>query len=77
MEIHYIRSLDELVANGTIPVLPLRHHQLIIYGAITKLSTFIGNGTLFDTYSMKYAEGMGQLMREENPVKTIRKRPIA
>jgi len=77
LDLHYIRTLDKLVKNTDTPVLPARHHQLIVYGAITKLSTFIGNGTLYDTYSMKYAEGMGQLMREENPAKVVRKRPIA
>lgn len=77
LDLHYIRTLQELVNNTDTPILPARHHALIVYGAITKLSTFIGNGTLYDTYSMKYAEGMGQLMREENPAKVIRKRPIA
>jgi len=77
LDLHYVRTLDKLVKNTSVPILPARHHQLIVYGAIVKLSTFIGNGTLYDTYSMKYAEGMGQLMREENPAKVIRKRPIA
>lgn len=77
LEMHYLRDLHELVSNTDEPILPPRHHQLLVYGAIMKLSTFTGDPTLFDTYSTKYAIEMGQLMREENPVKTVRKRPIA
>jgi hypothetical protein len=77
LQLHYMLTLQELSANGDIPRLPLRHHQLIIYMAIMKLSTFIGNATLYDTYSVKAAEGLGQLLREENPGKEIRKRPLA
>lgn len=77
LQLHYTKQPDELTINTDVPVIPLRHHQLIVYGAIMKLSTFVGNPTLYDTYSVKYAEALGQLMREENPAKIIRKRPIA
>ena len=77
LTIHYVRDLDELTQNTSVPLIPQRHHQLIVYGALLKVSTFIGNPTLFDTYSLKYAEEMGQLMREENPARVVTKRPIA
>lgn len=77
LKIYYFKKLHQLTANTSIPLLPDRHHQLIVYGAVMKLSSYVGNATLFDTYSVKYAEELGQLMREKNPAKTIRKRPIA
>ena len=77
LDLHYIRELDVLTANTSVPVIPERHHQLIVYMAIMKLSTYVGNATLYDTYSVMTATGLGQLMREENPAKVIRKRPIA
>lgn len=77
LDLYYISTLQELANNGDVPILPARHQQLIVYSAILKLSTFVGNATLYDTYSVKTAEGMGQLMREENPYREIRKRPIA
>lgn len=77
LDLHYTRTLHELVNNTDEPLVPLRHRQVIVYGALMKLSTFIGNPTLYDTYSVKYAEELGQLLREENPVLTVRKRPVA
>jgi len=77
LDLHYTKTLHELVNNTDEPLIPSRHHQLIVYGALMKVSTFVGNPTLFDTYSMKYAEEMGQLMRESNPAKAVRKRPVA
>ena len=76
LDLHYTRTLDPLVNNGDTPDIPERHQMMIVYGAVMKLSTFVGNPTLFDTYSFKYSEGMGQLLREENPAKTVRKRPV-
>lgn len=77
LDLHYNRSLDTLSVNTDVPLIPLRHHQILVYGAIMKLATFVGNPTLYDTYAVKYAEELGQLMREENPVKRVTKRPIA
>lgn len=77
LDVYYIRELQTLVNNSDIPVLPERFHMAIVYGAVVKLSTFVGNATLYDMYSLKYGEIMGQLMREENPPKFIRKRPVA
>lgn len=74
---HYIRTIHELSGNSDIPIIPERHHMLIVYGAVMKLSTFVGNDTLFDTYNVSYSQEMGQLLREENPAKSVRKRPIA
>lgn len=73
---YYIRTLHALTLNTSVPIIPERHQQLIVYGALMKMSTYLGNMTLFDTYSIKYAEGLGQLMREANPPKSITKRPI-
>jgi len=77
LDAHYILKLDELSGNTAIPILPERHHMLIVYGAVMKLSTFVGNATLYDTYSLMYTQELGQLMREENPAKKVRKRPVA
>lgn len=77
MDAHYIRKIHELSGNSSVPILPERHHMLIVYGAVMKLSTFVGNQTLYDTYSLAYSQEMGQLLREENPVKRVRKRPVA
>lgn len=76
LELHYLKTLDRLTNNTDVPLIPERHQQAIIYGAVMKLSTFTGDPTLFDTYSVKYAEELGQLMREENPRKVVTKRPI-
>ena len=77
LDLHYIRALDDLTSNTQEPIVPARFHQILVYGALMKLSTYIGNPTLYDEYSVKYAEILGQLMREENPAKTVRKRPVA
>ena len=77
LDLFYIRSLHELSGNNDTPYLPDRHQQLIIYMAIVKLSTFLGNSTLYDMYTYESAKGMGQLMREENPYREVRKRPLA
>jgi len=77
LNLHYIKTLQELRSNIDVPRLPVRHHQLIVYMAVMKLSTFIGNATLYDTYSDATATAMGQLLREENPYREVRKRPIA
>lgn len=77
IDIFYTLTLDLLTLNTQVPLIPGRHHQIIVYGACMKLATFVGNPTLFDTYSVKYAEELGQLMRETNPAKVVTKRPIA
>lgn len=77
LDIYYVKTLDVLTTATQIPRIPDRFHQAIVYGAVMNLSTFVGNSTLYDTYSVKYSTIMGQLMREENPAKFVRKRPIA
>ena len=77
LDLFYTLDLDILVKNTQVPLIPNRHHNIIVYGACMKLATFVGQPTLFDTYSVKYAEELGQLMRETNPPKTVTKRPIA
>jgi len=74
--IYYIKELDELTLNTSEPTLPKRHHQCIIYGALMKVATYLGNVTLFDMYAQLYAQELNQLMREANPPKSITKRPI-
>jgi hypothetical protein len=76
LDLHYTKALHQLVNNTDEPLVPVRHRQIIIYGALMKISTYTGNPTLFDTYSIKYAESMGQLMREENPARRVTKRPV-
>lgn len=77
LEMYYYKELDILTLNTSVPIIPTRHHQLLVYGALMKVASYLGNMTLFDTYSIKYAEELGQLMREANPPKRIYKRPIA
>lgn len=77
LDLHYTKKLDVLKVNTDVPKIPDRHHQLIVYGALMKVSTFMGNPTLYDTYNVKYSEELGQLMREENPAVRVIKRPIA
>jgi len=77
LDIHYIRDIHLLSENSDTPILPTKFHMAIVYGAIMKLSTFIGNQTLYDTHSANHAMILGQLMRDENPAKTVRKRPVA
>lgn len=77
LDLHYLKKLHQMTSNTDVPIIPDRHHQILVYGAVMKLATFTGDSTLFDTYSVKYAEELGQLMREENPAKRVSKRPIA
>ena len=77
LEIYYTSTFDELTTATQIPAIPERFHQAIVYGAVMKLATYVGNPTLFDTYARQYAEAMGQLMREQNPPKFVRKMPVA
>ena len=77
LDLNYTLTLDQLVNNTDEPKIPLRHQQAIVYAAVMKVSTYTGDPTLYDTYSVKYAEEMGQLMREENPARWVTKRPIA
>jgi hypothetical protein len=76
LDLHYTKTLHQLVNNTDEPLVPLRHRQTIVYGALMKVSTYTGNPTLYDTYALKYAEEMGQLMREENPARRVTKRPV-
>ena len=77
LDLYYTKSLDALLNNIDVPLIPDRHHQILVYGACMKLSTFVGNPTLYDTYAIKYAEELAQLMRESNPVKRVTKQPVA
>ena len=77
IEINYIDELDTLSINTDTPRILSRHHQCIVYGALMKVGTYLGKMTLYDMYAIKYAEALGQLMRESNPPKRITKRPIA
>lgn len=77
LDIYYTKELQNLTTATQVPWLPERYHQAIVYGAVVKLATFVGNPTLHDTYALKYDQIMGSLMREENPPKFVRKRPVA
>lgn len=77
MTLHYTRTLDVLSSNTQVPLIPINFHQLIVYMAVMTVSTYLGNPTLYDTYSVKTSITLGQLLRDSNPAKVIRKRPIA
>ena len=74
---HYWRTPQELLLTATIPILPEKHHWIIVYKAALGLSAFVGNQSIHQDASFNYAKAWGNLMRDENPVQHMYMRPIA
>jgi len=73
---HYYRKPQELVNNTDIPILPSEHHYLIVYAALSNLTSYISSD-IYQVSLNNYNIGMGQLMRKELPGKSVRMRPLA
>lgn len=75
---HYYTAPESLSGDSDTPsYLPSEHHMLIVYRAVSELAVYMGESVLEKRYSLKYAQGLQQLMRMSVPAKSVKKRPIA
>ena len=74
---HYYRAPQILVNNTDEPIIPKKHHWIIVYAACIELSTIVSNLELYQRASLLYSKAMGQLMREQVRAKQVKPRPVA
>lgn len=73
----YKKSNQTLSAATDIPELPTDYHMLIVYEAASRYALTIALGHVYDQYSQKALEMLGNLLREQNPQKVFKVRGIA
>jgi len=73
---HYFRTPQELTDTADVPLVLSKHHWAIVYKAAMGLAGFVGNPTLYQSAALEYSRAFGELLRDENPGKTIEMRPI-
>lgn len=62
----------QILKNGTdIPEITVRWHKLIVFKALELMAVYMGNGELYQKYSMEYAQYLGELMRMSIPPKRV------
>ena len=74
--IQYKRVPDILTVNTSVPILPVRFHNIVAYKALIGLGSFLGNVDLIDRYANKYSVELGQLMRSQLPMKYLKTSPL-
>ena len=73
----YKKNNQTLSAATDIPELPTDYHMLIVYEAASRYALTIALGHVYDQYSQKALEMLGNLLREQNPQKVFKVRGIA
>lgn len=76
LNFRYYRSPEVLLTDSQVPSLPISFHNLIVYTAAAKMAVYLGSPEIYQEYSRKAEEMMGQLMRLEVPKKRMRPRPM-
>lgn len=67
LSFRFQRVPEILSENTDVPKLPISFHNLILYKAVEKMSTYLSSPELFGNYSLETARMQGQLMRSEVP----------
>ena len=75
--IGWYRGIETLTANNQVPILPLNHHEVIVWGATKKVANFFGNNDMYLYALNEYKKGMQKLKRDQVPAKKILVRPMA
>jgi DUF1680 family protein len=57
--------------------MPVDYHDLIVYEAVRRYSLSIGMAHIYQEYTDKYENLLGDLLREQNPKKLFKVRGIA
>ncbi len=76
IEFDYYRAPQTLVNDTDTPLIPLAHHQLIVYKAVEKMSIYLVAPELYKAYSTEANKMLGQLMRQERRPTRWQGRPI-
>lgn len=63
----YYKSIQQLVNDGDLPELPLRHRPVIAWYALLLLSEHDEGGTAMATSNRRYREALGDLERDQLP----------
>jgi hypothetical protein len=74
--LHYFRKPQQLSANTDIPICPTEHHDAIVFQALTDLAAHFGNRDIYSTASVRANQLYSNLLRSQNPSKTITPRPF-
>jgi hypothetical protein len=67
VSLRYQSGPEVLSTNSQVPSLPLAFHNLILYKAVEKLSTYLGSPQTYRAYATEASRMLGQLMRRELP----------
>lgn len=67
----YTKTPQILRAGIDVPGIPVRWHKLIVFKALETMAVYMGNGELYQKYSMEYAQLLGELMRVAIPPKRV------
>jgi hypothetical protein len=76
LDIHYWKKPQVLSVNTDVPLCPTEFHYAIVYQALVDLGIFMGNSDLYTGYGVKASSLVGDLLRHQNPSKSIKTRPL-
>lgn len=60
--------------NSNTPNFPESYHSILVYAGLAAFAQYIGNPEMYGKWNLEYEKGLGQLMREFLPYKTMRRR---
>ena len=75
--LHYFHKPQTLTDNLDVPICPPEHHDAIVFQALTDLAAHFGNNDIYSTASVRANQLYNNLLRSQNPSKTIKQRPFA
>lgn len=75
--LNYFRKPQQLTDNLNVPICPPEHHDAIVFQALTDLAAHFGNNDIYSTASVRANQLYNNLLRSQNPSKTINKRSFA
>lgn len=74
---YYTKTPQLLVNNTDTPILPQKHHHIIVYKAVLELAAYVSSAEIYQQNRLNYDRAIGQLYRDHVPAKVMRVRPIA
>jgi len=74
---YYTKTPQYLINNTDTPILPQKHHHIIVYKAVLELAAYVSSTEIYQQNSLNYDKAMGQLYRDHNPAKAMKVRPLA
>jgi len=67
VEFDFVRSIQDLAANGDVPIIPADYHDAIVYGACMKYGGHTENAVVFGDFNRRFRQRMTQLSNRELP----------